>query len=86
MSITTMIIIYLCFCMQYRFRQLNHIFILRSLQTLKISKHRDEINLKIIRHEKRFKWFLFWPLIDLYEWYEDWKTNRDRNAKSKTTE
>jgi len=82
MSVTTMIIIYLCFCLMYRNRQLSHIFILRSLQTLKISKYRDEINLKIVKYEKRFKWFLIWPLIDLYEWYEDWKANRDRNNKS----
>ena len=68
--------------MQYRHRQLNHIFILRSLQTLKISKYRDEINLKIVKYEKRFKWFFVWPLIDLYEWYEDWQANRNRNNKS----
>lgn len=82
MSIVTIIIIYLCFCMQYRYRQLNYIFILRALQTLKIGKYRDEINLKINKHEKRFKWFLVWPLIDLYEWYENRKTNRNRNIKS----
>ncbi len=82
MSITTMIIIYLCFCLMYRNRQLSYIFILRSLQTLKISKYRDKISLRIIKLERRFNWFLIWPLIDLYEWYEDWKENRDRNAKS----
>ena len=82
MPITTMIIIYLCFCLMYRNRQLSYIFILRSLQTLKISKYRDKISLRIIKLERRFNWFLIWPLIDLYEWYEDWKENRDRNAKS----
>ena len=82
MSVTTVIIIYLCFCLMYRNRQLSHIFILRSLQTLKISKYRDKISLRIIKLERRFNWFLIWPLIDLYEWYEDWKENRDRNAKS----
>ena len=82
MSITTMIIIYLCFCLMYRNRQLSHIFILRSLQTLKISKYRDDIRLRIARHERRFKWYIVWPLIDLYEWYEDWKKDRNRNIKS----
>jgi len=82
MSVTTVIIIYLCFCLMYRNRQLSHIFILRSLQTLKISKYRDDISLRIAKHERRFKWFLVWPLIDLYEWYEDWKTDRNRNNKS----
>ena len=66
----------------YRNRQLNHIFILRSLQTLKISKYRNKISIQIKKHEKRFKWFLIWPLIDLYEWYEDWQANRNRNNKS----
>ena len=78
----TVIIIYLCFCLMYRNRQLSHIFILRSLQTLKISKYRDKISLQIVKHEKRFKWYLIWPLIDLYEWYENWKENRDSNTKS----
>ena len=82
MPVTTMIIIYLCFCLMYRNRQLSHIFILRSLQTLKISKYRDDISLRIVKHERRFKWFLVWPLIDLYEWYEDWQANRNRNNKS----
>ena len=68
--------------MQYRYNQINHIFILRSLQTLKISKYRDEINLKIVKHERRFKWFLIWPLIDLYERYENWQADRNRNNKS----
>ena len=66
----------------YRNTQLSHIFILRSLKTLKINKYRGAIEIKIAKHEQRFKWFLFWPLINLYEWYEDWKTNRDRNTKS----
>ena len=68
--------------MMYRQRQLQNIFLLKSLKTLKISKHRNEIGRKIERHEKRFKWFLFWPLIDIYEWYENWKENRNRNVES----
>jgi len=82
MSVTTQLIIYLCFCMLYRQRQLQYIFILRSLQTLKISKYREDIANKINKHEKRFKWFLFWPLLDMYEWYENWQANRNRNTKS----
>lgn len=66
----------------YRQRQLQHIFLLKSLQTLKISKYRNKIIEKIQRREKRFKWFLFWPLIDIYEWYENWQENRNRNFKS----
>ena len=80
MSVTSIILIYLCFCMLYRQRQLQYIFILRSLQTLKISKYRNDISLKITKHERRFKWYLFWPLVDLYEWYEDFQTNRNRNT------
>jgi hypothetical protein len=68
--------------MLYRQRQLQYIFILRSLQTLKISKYREDISNKINKHEKRFKWFLFWPLLDMYEWYENWQANRNRNIKS----
>ena len=82
MSIVTILIIYLCLCLMYKSRQSNYIFILRSLQTLKISKYRDDISLRIEKHERRFKWYLVWPLIDLYERYEDWKTNRDRSIKS----
>jgi len=82
MSILTIVVIYLCLCLMYRNRQINYIFILRSLQTLKISKYRDEISLRIKKLERRFKWYLAWPLIDIYEWYEDWKANRDRNIKS----
>ena len=80
MSVTSIILIYLCFCMLYRQRQLQYIFILRSLQTRKISKYRNDISLKITKHERRFKWYLFWPLVDLYEWYEDFQTNRNRNT------
>ncbi len=76
------ILFYLFLCLMYRSRQLNHIFILRSLQTLKISKYRNEISLKIQKHEKRFKWFLIWPIIDMYEWYENWQKNRNSNIKS----
>ena len=82
MPVITQIIIYLCFCMMYRQRQLQWIFTLRSLQTLKIAKYRNEIVDKIQKHEERFKWFLFWPVIDIYEWYENWQENRSRNIKS----
>ena len=68
----------------YRNRQINYVFILRSLQTLKISKYRNDISLRIAKHERRFKLYLIliWPLVDLYEWYEDWKKDRNRNTKS----
>ena len=82
MNLITTLLIYFCLCLLYRNRQLNYIFILRSLQTLKISKYRDEISEKIKKYEKRLNWFLIWPLIDLYEWYKDWQTNRSRNSKS----
>ena len=78
----TQVLIYLCFCMLYRQRQLQYIFILRSLQTLKISKYREDITSKIAKYENRFKWFLFWPILDMYEWYENWQTNRNRNPQS----
>ena len=81
MSIVTQILIYLCFCLLYRQRQENHLFILKSLQTLKISKYRNNISSKINKYEKRSKWFLLWPLIDLYECYENYKENRGRNNK-----
>ena len=76
------ILFYIFLCLLYRNRQLNYIFILRSLQTLKINKHRDAIKARIEKHDRRFKWYFVWPLIDLYEWYENWKENRDRNIKS----
>ena len=66
----------------YRQRQQQYIFILSTLSTLKISKYRNKISLRIKKHKRRFKWFIVWPLIDLYEWYEDWKENRDSNIKS----
>ena len=66
----------------YRNRQVNQIFILKSLQTLKISKYRNKTSEKIKNHEKRIKWFFAWPLIDLYEWYESYKENSVRNIKS----
>jgi hypothetical protein len=81
MSLVELLVIYLFLCLMYRNRQLSYIFILRSLQTLKISKYRDDIVVRIEKHEKRFKWYLIWPLIDLYEWYEDWQKNRNRNTK-----
>ena len=83
MSTLAIFIIYFCFCLMYKNRQLSYIFVLKSLQTLKINKYRVEIGLRIKKSEKRLKWYLVWPLIDLYEWYENWKTNRDRNSKSK---
>ena len=82
MSIITIILIYLCFCVLHRQRQIQYIFILRNLSTLKISKYRNEINFKIIQYEKRLKWFLLWPILDIYEWYENWQKNRNRNIKS----
>jgi len=82
MHLATIITIYLVFCLMYKNRQANCIFILRALQTLKISKYRNDISLRIEKHERRFKWYLFWPLIDLYLFYEDWKKNRNRNFKS----
>jgi hypothetical protein len=80
MAIITQILIYTSICFLYRNRQLNNLFILKSLQTLKISKYRTKISEKIQKRERRFKWFLFWPLIDLYETYEDYKENRSRNT------
>ena len=80
MSIITQILIYLCLCFLYRSRQLNNLFILKSLQTLKISKYRTKISEKIKNHGRRLRWFLFWPLIDLYEMYEDYKENRSRDT------
>lgn len=68
--------------MMYRQRQLQFIFILKNLQTLKINKYRLKISNKIIKREKRFNWFLFWPVLDMYDWYENWQTNRNRNSKS----
>ena len=82
MTALSIILCYLCLCIMYRNRQNNYIFILRALSTLKISKYREKISFRIAKHEKRLKWYLIWPLIDLYEWYEDWKENRSRNTKS----
>lgn len=81
MTLLTKILIYLCLCVLYRSRQINQLFILKTLQTLKISKYRNRISEKINKHEKRLKWFLFWPVIDIYEWYENWKENRNRDNK-----
>ena len=80
--VVTLILIYLSLCLLYRSKQSNQIFVLKILQTLKISKYRVEISKTISKYEKRFKWFLFWPLIDIYEYYEDWQENRNRNSKS----
>lgn len=82
MGIIIQILIYFSLCLLYRNKQSNQIFVLKTLQTLKIAKYRIKISEKILKHEKRFKWFLFWPLIDIYEYYEDWQENRNRNIKS----
>ena len=66
----------------YRNRQIQQIFILKSLSGLKINKRRTEINETIKKYENRSKYFLIWPLVDLYEWYEHFKTNRGSNTKS----
>ena len=68
--------------MLYRQQEIQHIFILKSLQSLKINKYRNKITEKIISQEKRIKWFLFWPIINIYEYYENWQENRNRNTKS----
>jgi hypothetical protein len=82
MNIITVILIYLCSCLLYRNRQVNFLFVLQTLQTTIINKHRYKISEKIKIHSIRTKWFLFWPLIDMYELYEDWKANRNRNNKT----
>ena len=82
MTVLTQIITYLCLSLLYRQRQQQNIFILKALHTLKISKCRDKISNKIKKHEKRFNWFLIWPLLDMYEWYENWQENRNSNIKS----
>jgi chlorite dismutase len=76
----TQLIIYLCLCVLYRQRQSQWLFTLKTLQTLKINKYRREISDRIEKHEKRIKWILFWPLVDMYEWYEGWQRNRNRNS------
>ena len=82
MLIVVQIIFYLILCVSYRNNQLNQIFTLKTLQTLKIAKYRTKIFQNLTRREKRIKWFLFWPLIDIYECYENWQENRNRNTKS----
>lgn len=82
MTLITQTILYLCICFLYRRQQLDYLFTLKSLQTLKISKHRNQINKKIKSIENKYKWFLFWPALDIYEWYENWQENRNRNIKS----
>lgn len=76
----TQIIIYLFLSIMYRQRQCQHIFILKSLQTLKISKYRDAILKKIEKHNNRSKFFIIWPALDMYDWYENWQEDRNRNA------
>ena len=80
MSMITLLLFYFCLCSLYRNRQINQIFILKSLQTLKINKYRKQITEKVKKHETRLKWFFLWPIVDLYELYEDWKENRNRNS------
>ena len=82
MTLVTILIIYFLTCLLYRNNLIKHIFILRALQTLKINKYRNQISLEIKKNEKRFKWYIIWPVISLYEWYEDWQKNRNRNTKS----
>ena len=82
MSILLVALTYFLLCLLYRQRQSQWIFLLQTLQTLKINKYRNRIAQKIEKHEKRSKLFLFWPIIDLYEWYESWQANRSSNIKS----
>ena len=82
MSVVTLFLIYLLLCLIYRSRQANQIFVLKALQSIKANKYRKKIDEKIKNHTKRYKWFFFWPIIDLYEWYEDWQANRSQNIKS----
>ena len=37
---------------------------------------------KVKNDEKKIKWFLIWPIIDLHEWYEEYK--KDKNGDIKT--
>jgi hypothetical protein len=82
MTLVTYFLIYLCLCLMHKNRNLNQIFILKSIQALKINKYRNKINIKIKKCEYRLKFFLIWPLIDIYELYEDFKENRASNTKS----
>ena len=68
--------------MLYRQQQQQSIFILKNLQFLKISKYRSDTSKKIVKYEKRLKWFIFCPLINMYEWYENWQKNKNSNIKS----
>lgn len=78
MIIFECLVIYFLFCIIYRPVQTNHLFILKSLSTLKISKHRDNINKSIKKTERRIKFFYFWPFVHLLESYEYFKENRNR--------
>ena len=51
----TFIIFYILMCLLYRNSKKNQIFILKCLQTLKISKFRNEIVLQIVKYENRLK-------------------------------
>ena len=82
MTLITQIILYLCICFLYRRQQLDYLFALKILQTLKASKHRSEISKKIKLIKNKCKWFLFWPVLDIYEWYENRQENRNRNIES----
>ena len=82
MLVIFIIFSYICISLIYRSSHLNHIFVLKTLKLLKTNKYRDKIARKIIIYEKRINWFIFWPILEVYEWYENWQENRDRNIKS----
>jgi hypothetical protein len=82
LAIIVLLLSYFSISLIYRNNQIDQIFILRVLSILKINKYRNKISDLIAKHEKRKKWFLFWPTIQIYEQYESWKKNRNRNIKS----
>lgn len=80
--VLVLLLSYFSISLIYRNNQVDQIFILRALSSLKINKYRNKIYELIIQHEKRKKWFLLWPIIQVYEKYENWKKNRNRNIES----
>ena len=82
LAIIVLLLSYFSISLIYRNNQVDQIFILRALSSLKINKYRNKISELIIQHERRKKWFLLWPTIQVYEKYESWKKNRNRNIKS----
>lgn len=76
-SIITFFLIYLLSCYLDKSMQTNHLFLLKCIQTLKINKFRNTISSDIKIYERRKKWFLIWPIIRLYEGYENWQKNRN---------